>query len=295
MTGSDSATTAGDGAAAAGGDEGSLRGAVDSIIYVTDDGSFAVVRLQSETDPDSRPVAVGPLAGVRPGEVLHLQGAWTHHRRHGPQFKVESFHSVAPGTEAGIERFLASRLVKGVGPELAKRIVARFGAGALEVLDRNGERLTEVAGIGPDRRDRIVASWADHRRLRDTMIFLQGLGISPAYALRIHRRYGPAARRAVTENPYRLAEEVAGIGFQTADRIAASLGVDPDSPERAAAGVLHVLGAGAGRGHTQMPVDAVVEAGAELLSAGAAAVEDAIRSLRRRGAVLAPLGLAALC
>lgn len=286
MTGSESATPAGDGAAASGGDEGSLRGTVDSIVYVTVDGSFAVVRLRSEADPASRPVAVGPLAGVRPGELLHLQGAWTHHRRHGPQFKVTSFHSVAPTTAAGIERFLASRLVKGVGPALAKRIVARFGTGALEVLDRRGERLTEVAGIGPDRRDRILASWADHRQLRDVMIFLQGHGISPAYALRIHRRYGAAARRAVTENPYRLAEEVAGIGFLIADRIAASLGVDPHSPERAAAGVLHVLGAGAGRGHTQMPVDAVAEAGAELLSVDAAAVDHAIRSLCRRGAVL---------
>ena len=244
LTGSESATPAGDGAAASGGDEPSLRGTVDSIVYVTVDGSFAVVRLRSEADPAARPVAVGPLAGVRPGELLHLQGAWTHHRRHGPQFKVTSFHSVAPTTAAGIERFLASRLVKGVGPALAKRIVARFGTGALEVLDRRGERLTEVAGIGPDRRDRILASWADHRQLRDVMIFLQGHGISPAYALRIHRRYGAAARRAVTENPYRLAEEVAGIGFLIADRIAASLGVDPHSPERAAAGVLHVLGTG---------------------------------------------------
>ena len=269
-----------------GGDDGSLRGTVHSIIYVTDDGSFAVVRLQSETDPAAHPVAVGPLAGVRPGELLQMQGAWTHHRRHGPRFEVTSFHSVAPSTAAGIERFLASRLVKGVGPALAGRIVARFGTDALEVLDRHGERLTEVAGIGPDRRDRILASWADHRQLRDTMIFLQGHGISPAYALRIHRRYGSAARHAVTENPYRLAEEVAGIGFLIADRIAASLGVDPDSPERAAAGVLHVLATGAGRGHTQMPVEAVVEGGAELLSVDAGAVRDAIQALIGRGAVL---------
>ena len=280
MAGSEPAPPAG------GGDDGSLRGTVHSIIYVTDDGSFAVVRLQSETDPAAQPVAVGPLAGVRPGELLQMQGAWTHHRRHGPRFEVTSFHSVAPSTAAGIERFLASRLVKGVGPALAGRIVARFGTDALEVLDRHGERLTEVAGIGPDRRDRILASWADHRRLRDTMIFLQGHGISPAYALRIHRRYGSAARHAVTENPYRLAEEVAGIGFLIADRIAASLGVDPDSPERAAAGVLHVLATGAGRGHTQMPVEAVVEGGAELLSVDAAAVRDAIQALIGRGAVL---------
>ena len=105
------------------------------------------MRLQSEDDPQSRPVAVGPLAGVRPGELLHLQGAWTHHRRHGPRFEVTSFHSVAPSTAAGIERFLASRLVKGVGPALARRIVARFGTDALDVLDRHGERLTEVAGL----------------------------------------------------------------------------------------------------------------------------------------------------
>ena len=280
MAGSEPAPPAG------GGDDGSLRGTVHSIIYVTDDGSFAVVRLQSETDPAAQPVAVGPLAGVRPGELLQMQGAWTHHRRHGPRFEVTSFHSVAPSTAAGIERFLASRLVKGVGPALAGRIVARFGTDALEVLDRHGERLTEVAGIGTDRRDRILASWADHRQLRDTMIFLQGHGISPAYALRIHRRYGSAARHAVTENPYRLAEEVAGIGFLIADRIAASLGVDPDSPERAAAGVLHVLATGAGRGHTQMPVEAVVVGGAELLSVDAAAVRDAIQALIGRGAVL---------
>ena len=291
MAGSGPAPPAADGATASGGDEGSLRGTVHSIIYVTDDGSFAVVRLQSEADPDAQPVAVGPLAGVRPGELLHLQGAWTHHRRHGPRFEVTSFHSVAPSTAAGIERFLASRLVKGVGPALAGRIVARFGTDALEVLDRHGERLTEVAGIGADRRDRILASWADHRQLRDTMIFLQGHGISPAYALRIHRRYGSAARRAVTDNPYRLAEEVAGIGFLIADRIAASLGVEPDSPERAAAGVLHVLATGAGRGHTQMPVEAVAEAGAELLSAEERAVRDAIQALIARRAVL-PCGAA---
>ena len=244
------------------------------------------MRLQSEDDPDAQPVAVGPLAGVRPGELLHLRGAWTHHRRHGPRFEVTSFHSVAPSTAAGIERFLASRLVKGVGPALARRIVARFGTDALDVLDRHGERLTEVAGIGTDRRDRILASWADHRQLRDTMIFLQGHGISPAYALRIHRRYGAGARHAVTDNPYRLAEEVAGIGFLIADRIAASLGVDRDSPERAAAGVLHVLATGATRGHTQMPLDAVAEAGAELLSVDESAVRDAVRALTARRAVL---------
>ena len=251
-----------------------------------------MVRLQSETDSTSQPVAVGPLAGVRPGEILHLKGAWTHHRKHGPRFEVTSFHSVAPSTAAGIERFLASRLVKGVGPALAKRIVDRFGIDSLEVLDRHGQRLTEVPGIGPDRRDRILASWADHRQLRDTMIFLQGHGISPAYALRIHRRYGSAARGAVTDNPYRLAEEVTGIGFQIADRIAASLGVAPDAPERAAAGVLHVLSAGAVRGHTQMPVEEVIEAAAELLVMDQTAIRGAVQELERRGAAL-PCGDAA--
>ena len=267
-------------------DQESLRGAVNSIIYATDDGSFAVVRLQSESNPELQPVAVGPLAGVRPGEILYLKGSWTHHRRHGPRFKVTSFQSVEPSTADGIERFLASRLVKGVGPALAKRIVAHFGTASLDVLDRQGERLIEVAGIGEDRSNRILSSWADHRQLRDTMIFLQGHGISAAYALRIHRRYGTSARRVVTENPYRLAEQVVGIGFSIADRIAASLGVSPVSPERAAAGVLHALGSGAGLGHTQMPLEGVVEASVALLSVAEKAVRDAVLALIHRGAVL---------
>ncbi len=244
-----------------------------------------MVRLQSEAD-NSQPIAVGPLAGIRPGETLHLKGSWTNHRVHGSRFAVTSFQSVSPSTATGIERFLASRLVKGVGPALAKRIVAHFGVNSLEVLDQHGERLTEVSGIGTERRDRILASWADHQQLRDTMIFLQGHGISPAYALRIHRRYGSTARRAVTENPYQLAEEVAGIGFQIADRIAASLGIDRNAPARAAAGVLHVLSAGSNRGHTNLPIEEVITETTKLLDIGSGAIRDVIETLERRGSVV---------
>ncbi|HYW81611.1 MAG TPA: helix-hairpin-helix domain-containing protein, partial [Spirochaetia bacterium] len=209
--------------------------------------------------------AVGNLAGVRVGESLRLSGQWTTHPRFGRQFQVQSFTAVSPATLAGIERYLGSGLVTGIGKELASRLVGKFGLTTLEVIDTQPAKLREVQGIGPMRAEQIVQAWQKQREIRDVMVFLQSCGVSTALASRIYRHYGRDPRGVITRDPWRLAADVPGIGFQTADAIAASLGVDPESPRRAEAGILFVLEQRAEEGHAWAPRQALAEETASLL------------------------------
>lgn len=218
--------------------------------------------------------AVGSLPGVQPGERLRLTGRWTEDPKYGPQFQAEGFTSLQPATATGIERYLGSGMVRGVGPRLAQRLVARFGLETLDVIDQAPERLHEVEGIGPVRASRIREAWAEQRAVRDIMVFLQGHGISPGLAARIFRRYGPAAVRIVREEPFRLADDVSGIGFRTADRLAARLGVPPDSPGRIQAGIVFAAHRSAEEGHVHTPRPLLVQAAAALLAEASARTAD---------------------
>ncbi|MCX7029963.1 MAG: AAA family ATPase [Spirochaetes bacterium] len=229
--------------------------------------------------------AVGNLAGVQPGEHLRLTGRWRDHARWGRQLEVESFLPVAPSTVAGMERYLGSGLVKGIGPELAARIVRRFKTETFEVLDRHPRRLAEVEGIGRVRSARILEAWKRQRDIREVMVFLQGHGITPALAVRIWKRYGARSQAVLRENPYVLAEDVAGIGFHTADAIARKLGVAEDAPERLEAAALHALSEAADDGHVWQPRDSVAAACARLTGAGERLCREAIAALAARGAL----------
>lgn len=251
-------------AEARGGD--TLEGVLERVIFADPESGWSVVRLALRGRLE-RATAVGILVGVHPGERLRLTGRWVVDPRYGEQFRVDSFVPVGPDTEQGIERYLASGLIPGIGPVTAKRMVARFGLETLDVISKVPERLCEVEGIGPVRAGRIRAGWEARRGTAEAMVFLQAHGIAAAVAARVVRRYGQRAIAAVREDPYRLALEVSGIGFATADAVAARLGVARDSPRRAQAAVLHVLAQASERGHVFVPREKVVEAAGRLLAA----------------------------
>jgi exodeoxyribonuclease V alpha subunit len=258
------------------------------VRFTHEDDAWSVVAVRvAEGYPGAggEVTAVGALVGVQPGEHLRLTGRWRDHVRWGRQLEVESCLPVAPSTATGMERYLGSGLVKGIGPELAARIVQRFGTGTFDVLDHHPERLSQVEGIGRVRVARIREAWTRQRGIREVMVFLQGHGISPALAARIWKRYGTRSPIVLRENPYVLAEEVAGIAFPTADAIARKMGVAADAPERLEAAALHALSAASGEGHVWQQRGSLAAACARLTGAGEEACRGAIEALAARGAV----------
>ncbi len=254
-----------------------IEGAVDRIVYSNEENAWTVVRLAVRGRGEV--TAVGNLLGVQPGESLRLKGSWVKDRKWGKQFKAESYMTVKPETFTGIEKYLASGLVHGIGKELARRLVQHFGLDTLEVIDRAPGRLSEVQGIGKVRLERITKAWKEQREIRDVMVFLQSHGVSTNYAIKIYKLYGGEATARVRENPYRLAREVRGIGFKSADRIARHLEIAADSPQRAAAGVVHVLRQAADRGHVYLSRSQLLAATVELLDVATEIIEPALDRL----------------
>jgi exodeoxyribonuclease V alpha subunit len=258
-----------------------LEGTLDRIAFINEENAWSVVKITVEGRRD-QVTAVGNLLGVKPGENLHLTGRWIHDKRFGEQFQVESFHTVVPATLAGIERYLGSGLVHGIGKVMAERLVARFGLKTLEVIDEHPERLTEVEGIGRVRTEQIRRAWVEQRAIKDVMVFLHSHGVAMSHATKIYKRYGEKSIAAVRENPYRLALDIFGIGFQTADEIARSLGVEPTAPARCQAGVLHVLRALSDEGHVAAPRVDLVERVRSLLEVDEDLVQNALAPLVER-------------
>jgi len=265
-----------------------LQGTIERITYVNEETQYVVARLDV---PGFREPAtiVGNLPSLTPGETLRLHGTWTHHRKYGDQFQVERCETISPATLNGIQRYLGSGLIKGIGPIFAKRLVDAFGLDTLRVVEEEPDHLLEVEGIGPLRLQRIRTAWAEQKEIREVMLFLQGHGISSAYAVKIFKAYGQAAIATVKANPYRLAQDIYGIGFKTADRMAQNLGVPHDSPLRARAGILHALQALSDEGHVyaleadllreaettlEIPRTLLLEAIPDLLREGQLVVED---------------------
>jgi exodeoxyribonuclease V alpha subunit len=255
-----------------------LEGVLERVTFTNEENGWSVVRLSVPGRADLV-TAVGNLPGVQPGESLRLTGSWVNDRSWGEQFKVDAFTTVKPSTVVGIEKYLGSGMVKGIGKVMARRLVERFGVETLEVIDLTPQRLEEVDGIGPVRRGRIQGAWAEQRAIRQVMVFLQSNGVSPAYAVKIHRQYREAAIQIVQENPYRLARDIFGIGFKTADRIARNLGIPADSPRRAEAGVLHVLAEGSDEGHVFMPRDRLRQTAREVLEIDEPIIDQAITAM----------------
>jgi exodeoxyribonuclease V alpha subunit len=281
------------------GREETVEGTVERIVFSGGDGDFTVARLKVAA-PGARAdqagelmTIVGSLVGVPVGAALRVVGQLETTSRFGPQFRVSGYTELAPATLEGIRRYLGSGLIKGIGPEFAGRIVERFGITTLEVLDRDPGRISEVPGIGPARGRSIREAWAAQREVRKVMVFLQGYGVSPAFAARIYRRYGAAAIARVRENPYRLAFDVWGIGFLSADKLAAALGIEKESDVRAEAGVRHVLEEAAGKGDVFVPRERLARETAALLGVAERKADDAIDRLARAGEIAIDAQIAA--
>ncbi|MEO8212057.1 MAG: AAA family ATPase, partial [Myxococcales bacterium] len=262
-----------------------IEGTVDRIVFTGGGGEFTVARLGVEGGGDPVTI-VGSLLGIPVGARLRVTGRRETNPRFGMQFRVTGYTEMAPATVEGIRRYLGSGLVKGIGPEFAARIVERFGIETLELLDSDPGRISEVPGIGPTRAKAIREAWSAQREVRKVMVFLQGYGVSPAFAARIYKRYGARAIALVRENPYRLAFDVWGIGFLSADKLAAALGIGRESDARAEAGVRHVLEQASGDGHVFLPRQRLVRDAVALLGIAEALVDPAVDRLGRAGDVV---------
>ncbi|MDR0966333.1 MAG: ATP-dependent RecD-like DNA helicase [Myxococcales bacterium] len=261
-----------------------LEGVLERVTFVNEENGWGVFRVAVEGKRDLV-TAVGNLLGVQPGESLRMTGHWTNSRQYGEQFDVAGYTTLRPSSLLGIERYLGSGLVKGVGKVFAKRLVEAFGEATLEVIEKNPTKLSEVEGIGPKRRERIMQAWAEQREIREVMLFLQSHGVSPAYAVKIYKRYGHKAIDTVTENPYRLARDIFGIGFKTADRIAQAIGIPTDSPRRAEAGLIHVLSEGSDDGHVFLPRDLLLSKSVQMLQIDEQILTTAITDLEEQGEI----------
>ena len=257
------------------GDPNRVAGTVERVTFHSEETGFCVLRVNAARRREPVTV-VGTAVTVGPGEFVEATGAWVNDRRHGLQFRAEHLRVVPPSTLEGIEKYLGSGMIRGIGPHFAAQLVHAFGAEVFEVIENDPERLRELPGIGPKRQSQVVAAWAEQKAVREIMVFLQSHGVGSARAVRIYRLYGDQAMDRVRENPYRLALDVRGIGFRTADAIAQSLGFDSDSIPRARAGIRHVLQELAGEGHCAGERGALVEATAGLLEVDAEIVERAL-------------------
>ena len=254
-----------------------LKGQIERITYCNEETGYTVARLKAEGGAGLVTI-VGSIPGLSPGETVKLKGEWQSHAKYGQQFKTSSCELVMPATVSGIERYLGSGMIKGIGPVMARRLVSKFAIETLNVIDRDIERLREVDGIGEKRIGMIGNAWQTQKEIRDVMVFLQGHGVSPAYAVKIFKQYGKEAVPVVRDNPYRLAEDVFGIGFLTADRIAENLGIAKDSPIRARAGIQYILNQLSDEGHVYYPFDQLVEQCEKILEIGQSIILDAISS-----------------
>lgn len=242
-----------------------LQGVVERLTYYSEESGYTVARFQA---PRTRELVtiVGSFSNIQAGQTLQLQGFWRDHPKFGPQFQVLNYRETKPATLTGIEKYLGSGLIKGVGPVTAKRIVAHFGLETLDIIENHCDRLSEVPGIAQKRVQMIQAAWAAQKAIKEVMLFLQSHGISTTYAVKIYKQYGDNAIAVVSQNPYQLAVDVYGIGFITADAIARSLGIAPDSEFRYRSGIVHVLSEASEAGHCFLPEAELVEQSVERLS-----------------------------
>ncbi|HSU54514.1 MAG TPA: helix-hairpin-helix domain-containing protein, partial [Candidatus Dormibacteraeota bacterium] len=218
----------------------SLSGLIERVTFFNEENGFAVLKVKVKGQREEVTV-VGSLPSVSPGEWLTAEGQWVRDREFGQQFRAELLKSSAPTTKEGIEKYLGSGMVKGIGPVYAKKLVSRFGEKIFDVIENESARLQEIDGIGPERRRRIKDAWAEQRIIRDIMVFLHSNGVSTSRAVRIYKVYGQNAIETVRANPYTLSRDIDGVGFKTADQIAQKIGIPHDSILRACAGLNHVL------------------------------------------------------
>ena len=250
-----------------------LEGYIDHFLYYNDSNGYGVFELDTEDDDI---ICVGTFPGLTQGETIEVSGEWTEHPTYGPQLKVREWKAIEPSAVIDIERYLASGAIKGVGPSIAKRIIKRFGKDALDVIEKEPERLTEIKGISERIAQSIAVQVVERRGLRDAVMLLAKYGISNNMALKLYEIYGVAVENVLAENPYRLADEVDGIGFKKADEIASKIGIAVDSKYRIHSGVQYVLSSASAEGHTFLPKEELLNRAYELLGIPVSQITEAL-------------------
>ncbi|MFF1870861.1 ATP-dependent RecD-like DNA helicase [Streptomyces sp. CB03911] len=256
-----------------------VEGVLERITYANEETGYTVARVDTGRGGNDLLTVVGALLGAQPGESLRLHGRWASHPQYGKQFVVENYTTVLPATVQGIQRYLGSGLIKGIGPRFAERIVEAFGVDTLEVIETAPARLIEVPGLGPKRTKKIAEAWEEQKAIKEVMVFLQGVGVSTSLAVRIFKKYGDSSIGVVKNEPYRLASDVWGIGFLTADRIAQAVGIPHDSPERVKAGLQYALSQSSDQGHCYLPEERLIADGVKLLQVDVGLVIDCLAEL----------------
>jgi exodeoxyribonuclease V alpha subunit len=257
-----------------------IHGLLERISFHSEENDFVVAKLRQK-DKGELTTIVGNLSGINPGESLKLTGEWVHNKRFGEQFRVETFEVTVPATLVGIQKYLASGLINGIGPIMSERIVEKFGLNTLEVIEKTPERLSEVEGIGPKRISMIRKAWVEQKEIKEIMIFLQGHGVSASYSAKIYKQYGNQSIEIVRENPYRLAHDIYGTGFITADKIAQNLGIDRNSLIRAKAGLIYVLNQLTEEGHVYYPETQLIRKAKEILNVDEEIIIQAVKELSK--------------
>ncbi|WP_371643600.1 MULTISPECIES: ATP-dependent RecD-like DNA helicase [unclassified Streptomyces] len=256
-----------------------VEGVLERITYANEESGYTVARVDTGRGSGDLLTVVGSLLGAQPGESLRMEGRWGSHPQYGKQFTVENYRTVLPATIQGIRRYLGSGLIKGIGPKIADRIVEHFGTDTLDVIEADPKRLIEVPGLGPKRTGLIGAAWEEQKAIKEVMVFLQGVGVSTSIAVRIYKKYADASISVVKNQPYRLAADVWGIGFLTADRIAQAVGIPHDSPERVKAGLQYALSQSTDQGHCFLPEERLIADGVKLLQVDTGLVIECLAEL----------------
>ncbi|MGW1808561.1 SF1B family DNA helicase RecD2 [Streptomyces sp. NPDC002078] len=256
-----------------------LEGVLERITYANEENGYTVARVDTGRGAGDLLTVVGALLGAQVGESLRMEGRWGSHPQYGKQFHVENYTTVLPATVQGIRRYLGSGLVKGIGPVFADRITQHFGLDTLRIIEEEPKRLIEVPGLGPKRTKKIADAWEEQKAIKEVMLFLQTVEVSTSIAVRIYKKYGDSSIRIVREHPYRLAADVWGIGFLTADKIAQSVGIPHDSPERVKAGLQYALSQSADQGHCFLPEERLISDAVKLLAVDTGLVIECLAEL----------------
>ena len=262
-----------------------LAGLIERVTFHNDENGFCVLQVKARGQRDLVTV-LGHAAMISAGEFVQASGTWVNDRTHGVQFKASFLKATAPTTTEGIEKYLGSGMIRGIGPVYAKKLVRAFGEAVFEIIEQEPGRLREVTGIGPKRAERIVGGWAEQKVIREIMLFLHSNGVGTSRAVRIYKTYGTEAVQLISENPYRLARDIRGIGFRTADQIAGKLGIEKTALIRVRAGISYALAEAMDDGHSGLPAEELVSLTEKLLEVPAQLVETALRLELDDGAVV---------
>src|ERR1700722_15163742 len=265
-----------------------LAGLVERVTFYSADSGFCVLCIKARGHRDLVTV-LGAAPSIAAGEYIQASGTWENHREHGVQFRATFLRVTAPTSAEGMEKYLGSGLIKGIGPTFAQRLVSAFNETVFEVIEHAPQRLLEVEGIGPKRARRSTASWSDQKIIREIMAFLQGHGVSTSRAVRIFKTYGADAIPLVTENPYRLARDITGIGFKSADLIAERLGISRTATVRARAGIAYTLAEAMANGHCGLAEDELLAQAEKLLEIPSAILTEALQTELATGEVVADM------